>query len=257
MPIETPVGFTCRATRAARALTPAGRHIEVNDRPLGMVLSPNGQSLAVVTGSNFDPRALRSKLSLETGLRAAAVFPVRAGGRIVAVLEFTSRRIRPPDKRLWQTLGAIGTQVGQFLVRLEAERAVRESESRFRALTNLSSDWYWELDSNYCFTRLEGRNVAGGDPGALGDQQLCQRDVAVRADDGQPLPVHELPGGLKLTVLGPDRRDLLRLKDQWLVSVEEEGLAYATVEEALAALSDTGRLQTEQTYLSEEPRPDI
>src|SRR5262245_43272917 len=41
-----------------RALTPAGEHIEVNDRPLGMVLSTNGKLLAVVTGSNFAPRAL-------------------------------------------------------------------------------------------------------------------------------------------------------------------------------------------------------
>jgi YVTN family beta-propeller protein len=39
-------------------LTPAGKHIEVNDRPLGMVLSPDGSRLAVVTGSNFAPRAL-------------------------------------------------------------------------------------------------------------------------------------------------------------------------------------------------------
>ena len=39
-------------------LTPAGTHIEVNDRPLGMVLSPNRHTLAVVTGSNFAPRAL-------------------------------------------------------------------------------------------------------------------------------------------------------------------------------------------------------
>jgi DNA-binding beta-propeller fold protein YncE len=41
-----------------QALTPAGTHIEVNDRPLGMVVSPNGALLAVVTGSNFNPRAL-------------------------------------------------------------------------------------------------------------------------------------------------------------------------------------------------------
>ena len=84
--------------------------------------------------------------------------------RIAAVLEFTSRRIRQPDNRLWQTLGAIGTQIGQFLGRAEAERAVRESEARLRALTHLSSDWYWEQDAEFRFTRLEGRQVAGGDP---------------------------------------------------------------------------------------------
>src|SRR5262249_55973418 len=41
-----------------QALTPAGVHLEVNDRPLGMVLDPSGSVLAVVTGSNFNPRAL-------------------------------------------------------------------------------------------------------------------------------------------------------------------------------------------------------
>src|SRR5262245_26653830 len=41
-----------------QTLTPAGTRIEVNDRPLGMVVSPDSRLLAVVTGSNFNPRAL-------------------------------------------------------------------------------------------------------------------------------------------------------------------------------------------------------
>src|SRR4051812_20024548 len=41
-----------------QSVTPAGRHVEVNDRPLGMVFSPDAKLLAVVTGSNFNPRAL-------------------------------------------------------------------------------------------------------------------------------------------------------------------------------------------------------
>ncbi|MGH8723630.1 MAG: diguanylate cyclase domain-containing protein [Burkholderiales bacterium] len=117
-----------------------------------------------VADTTQDPRALRKALVVETGLRAAVLFPVRTGGSVAAVLEFTSRRMRQPDKRLWQTLGAIGTQIGQFLQRAEAERAVHKSEARFRALTNLSSDWYWEQDAELRFTRLEGRHVAGGDP---------------------------------------------------------------------------------------------
>ena len=47
--ILTPVG---------QLLTPAGTHIEIADRPLGMVLSPDRLTMAVVTGSNFNPRAL-------------------------------------------------------------------------------------------------------------------------------------------------------------------------------------------------------
>ena len=118
-----------------------------------------------VADTTQDPRSLRKRLAEETGLRATALFPVRIGGGAVAVLEFSSRRIRQPDARLWQTLGAIGTQIGQFLQRAEAERAVRKSEARFRALTDLSSDWYWEQDAELRFIRLEGRHVAGGDPG--------------------------------------------------------------------------------------------
>jgi YVTN family beta-propeller protein len=41
-----------------QTLTPAGTHIEVNDRPLGMAVSPDGNLLAVVTGSNFGARAI-------------------------------------------------------------------------------------------------------------------------------------------------------------------------------------------------------
>ena len=40
--------------------------------------------------------------------------------------------------------------------RVETERALRESEERFRDLNELSSDWYWEQDENFCFTILSG-----------------------------------------------------------------------------------------------------
>ncbi len=42
-----------------QTLTPAGTHVEVSDRPLGMVMSPDGKLLAVSTGSNFGPRSLQ------------------------------------------------------------------------------------------------------------------------------------------------------------------------------------------------------
>ncbi len=118
-------------------------------------------------GANRRATELRRKLADQTGLRAAAIFPVRAAGEVRAVLEFGARRMRQPDKRLWQTLGAIGTQLGQFLGRADAQRELRESEARWRALTNLSSDWYWEQDAELRFTRLEGRDVAGGDRALL------------------------------------------------------------------------------------------
>jgi PAS domain S-box-containing protein len=41
--------------------------------------------------------------------------------------------------------------------RVEGEEALKHSEERFRRLTALSSDWYWELDAEYRFTAITGR----------------------------------------------------------------------------------------------------
>ncbi|MEO8754153.1 MAG: EAL domain-containing protein, partial [Casimicrobiaceae bacterium] len=37
-----------------------------------------------------------------------------------------------------------------------AEERLRQSESRFRSLLALSSDWYWEQDAELCFTEVSG-----------------------------------------------------------------------------------------------------
>jgi PAS domain-containing protein len=42
--------------------------------------------------------------------------------------------------------------------RKRAEEALRQSETRFRGLTLLSSDLYWEQDDQYRFTSLSGTN---------------------------------------------------------------------------------------------------
>ena len=39
----------------------------------------------------------------------------------------------------------------------EAEAALRQSEERFRDLTELSSDWYWEQDENFRFTQISSK----------------------------------------------------------------------------------------------------
>jgi diguanylate cyclase (GGDEF)-like protein/PAS domain S-box-containing protein len=41
-----------------------------------------------------------------------------------------------------------------------AERSLRESESRFRALSAMSSDWYWEQDADLRFTSMTGVTVS-------------------------------------------------------------------------------------------------
>ncbi|HKQ30352.1 MAG TPA: EAL domain-containing protein, partial [Burkholderiales bacterium] len=40
--------------------------------------------------------------------------------------------------------------------RKQAEEVLRESEARFRSLTELSSDWYWQQDRDFCFVQVSG-----------------------------------------------------------------------------------------------------
>ena len=104
-----------------------------------------------------DARVVNTKMmSGEHGMRGAFMFPVMSGARVHGVLSFTSREIREPDQRLLQAVRVIGAQIGQFLQRKEAEDVVRSSEERFRSLTSLSSDIYWEQDEQFRFTKMSG-----------------------------------------------------------------------------------------------------
>ncbi|WP_148665380.1 EAL domain-containing protein [Sulfurifustis variabilis] len=54
----------------------------------------------------------------------------------------------------WQVVPLARKLVREIAERRQAERALRASDERFRQLTALSSDWYWEQDAHYRFTRI-------------------------------------------------------------------------------------------------------
>ncbi len=101
-----------------------------------------------------DPRVARSGLALETGLRAAFAAPVKSEGRTLGVCIFHSREIREPDERLLRAIGMISGQIAQFLRRMQAEGQLRQSEARFRSLTEMSSDFFWETDLRHRFVDI-------------------------------------------------------------------------------------------------------
>ncbi|HUL91661.1 MAG TPA: EAL domain-containing protein [Burkholderiales bacterium] len=122
-----------------------------------------------VADVEHDPRASRKTIANEAGMHGAFVFPVNSGGKIIGVLGFNSREIREPDENLLEAIHVIGSQIGQFVQRKQADEILRESEERFRSLTELSSDWYWEQDENFRFTMVSdnlSRRI-GDAPGSI------------------------------------------------------------------------------------------
>lgn len=65
-------------------------------------------------------------------------FPVRLGTEVLGVIDFFSRKFQKPDPALYETMSVIGSQIGQFVQRKQAEEELlallaREQEARFEA----------------------------------------------------------------------------------------------------------------------------
>ncbi|HWW74137.1 MAG TPA: PAS domain S-box protein [Pyrinomonadaceae bacterium] len=71
----------------------------------------------VTVNGNFP----RSAVASREGLHGAFAFPAVLRGEAIAVLEFFSREVRPPDAELLAMMSHVGSQIGQVVERQRAE----------------------------------------------------------------------------------------------------------------------------------------
>jgi diguanylate cyclase (GGDEF)-like protein/PAS domain S-box-containing protein len=104
-------------------------------------------------------------------LEAYLGLTVLVGGEVYGTLDFLSfeprgRQFTPADEEI---LRLMGQWVGGDIARQHIERALQESEERYRNLVESTSDWVWELDEEgryrYCSPR--SRDLLGYEPDEL------------------------------------------------------------------------------------------
>lgn len=93
------------------------------------------------------------------GWSASAALPLHRNGVAIGALTLYSGAVNAFDEDARNTLVEMARDISFALDNLaheaehkQAERALSESESRFRGLVEVTSDWIWEVDENMVYT---------------------------------------------------------------------------------------------------------
>ena len=86
-----------------------------------------------------DANFLRAPIAAREVLHAAFGFPLLLGGDVLGVMEFFSHEIRQPDRDLLDMMTIIGSQIGQFIERKQAEEALRHTQAELAHVTRVAT----------------------------------------------------------------------------------------------------------------------
>jgi PAS domain S-box-containing protein len=99
-----------------------------------------------------EPDYLWVEPALADGLHARLLLPVPGNAGVLAVMEFLSHEVRPPDPALMRMLTTFAGQLGQFLERERVEAALAESQSQTRRILTTAHDAFVAMDRDGVIT---------------------------------------------------------------------------------------------------------
>jgi PAS domain S-box-containing protein len=125
--------------------------------------------LVVVSDIEADPLwAEHRGAALAHGLRACWSAPIFSPeDKVIATFALYYVEPRGPSAREREIVERLGQVAGVAIQQRLSDRALQESEARFRKLTELSADWYWKQDENLRFVFAMDEK-AGFSPLSLG-----------------------------------------------------------------------------------------
>ena len=146
-------------------VSPEGKITRYNQRFLELLDIPQEVMNSIVDGADLvEFQKKRGDFGenytwVETGARAGFESATLRAGPERYVRKTRAGRTLEIRSRLLPDGGGVRTfaDVTHFL---DAQAKLHESETRFRSLTALSSDWFWEQDEHFRFVWLEGYAIA-------------------------------------------------------------------------------------------------
>jgi PAS domain S-box-containing protein len=85
------------------------------------------------------------------GMRGALGFPILDRGNVCGVLVFYSRYVQQKDRDLLEKMANIGSQIGQFIRRKQADLELKNIQERLQAIMDNSSTLIFIKDAGGCF----------------------------------------------------------------------------------------------------------
>jgi PAS domain S-box-containing protein len=101
-----------------------------------------------ISDVSADSKLVRGEIASRLGLHSAFAFPILLKQETIGVVEFFSRRIQQPDDPLLDMVAGLGSQIGQFMGRKEAE-----------ALSSTLAHAVASTSEMICITDLENRFI--------------------------------------------------------------------------------------------------
>jgi PAS domain S-box-containing protein len=119
----------------------------------GRVILPDVERCEFMAGSED------LRVSLNAGIHAVQSTPLMSrAGRLVGMISTHWNRPHTPDARSLRNFDILARQAADLLEHRQAQRAIRESEERFRAFTNATNDVVYLMSPDWTEMRhLQGR----------------------------------------------------------------------------------------------------